>query len=246
MQIIIDGLLTNYQVFGKKGDIILILPGWQRTTLEWQSCASELAKNNRVFLLDLPGFGITSRPKLDWDIFDYAEFVKKFFAKIQIKSSIIIGHSFGGRIGIVLASQNFPIKQLILVDSAGIERKNLILKSKIIVAKVFKFILPKKVIFQLLSGDYAEAGEMRAIFKKVVNQNLVSILPKIKIPTTIIWGEMDHVLPMAHAKLLHKLINQSRLRIVWGARHDPHLEKPEQFMEILTDTLCHSADLNKF
>lgn len=237
MQIIIDELLTNYQVFGKKGNDILILPGWQRTTLEWQSRALALAQNNRIFLLDLPGFGITPRPKSDWDIFDYAEFVKKFLAKIKIKSLTIIGHSFGGRIGIVLASQRLPIKQLILVDSAGIERKDLILKIKIITAKILKFILPKKIVLQLLSGDYAESGEMRQIFKKVVNRDLVSLLPKIKIPTTIIWGEIDHVLPIAHAKLFHQLISQSRLRIVWGARHDPHLENPEQFTEILNEEM---------
>jgi len=237
MQIIIDDLLTNYQIFGKKGANILILPGWKRNSIEWQSCAQELSDKNRVILLDLPGFGITQKPKDSWDIFKYSDFVKDFLTKVQIKNPIILGHSFGGRIGIIMASQSFPIDQLVLVDAAGIEKKNMWLKFKVVMAKILKPIIPKSIISNLLKGDYAESGEMKEIFKKVISQDLVNLLPKIKVPTTIIWGEQDKILPLSHAKILHDKIQNSRLRIVWGAAHDPHLEKFEQFIEILSEIL---------
>ena len=129
------------------------------------------------------------------------------------------------------------MEQLLLVDAAGIEKKNLWLKLKVIVAKVLKPIIPQSIVRRFLRGDYAESGEMKEIFKKVVSQDLVNLLPKIKIPTTIIWGEFDRILPISHAKILHSKIKNSKLRIVWGAAHDPHLEKREQFLEILSHML---------
>lgn len=237
MQIIIDDLLTNYQIFGEKSQKLLILPGWQRNTIEWQNCAQTLADRYQVILLDLPGFGITQKPKTDWDIFHYAEFVKHFLEKIRIKNSIIIGHSFGGRIGIILASHGDLVDKLILVDSAGIERKNWLLKLKVVLAKILKPIIPKKIVSKLLRGDYAESGEMKEIFKKVINHDLVDLLSKIRIPAVIIWGEFDRILPITYAKILHTQIKNSKLRIIWGAAHDPHLEKPAQFVEILKEII---------
>lgn len=237
MQIIIDQLLTNYQKFGESGDLILILPGWKRNSIEWQNVAKALAQNQRIIILDLPGFGLSQKPKSDWDIFEYAQFVKNFLKKINIKKCLLIGHSFGGRIGIILASEDKLIDQLILVDAAGIEEKGAVLKIKLILAKILKPLIPAKIRAKILQGDYQDSGELRQIFKKVTSQNLGHLLPKIAIPTTIIWGENDYILPLAHGKIFRSKIKDSKLRIIWGAGHDPHLEKPEQFKEILNEAL---------
>lgn len=237
MQIIIDQLLTNYQKFGEKGNWILILPGWKRNSIEWQGFAEKIAQDHQVIVLDLPGFGLSQKPKSNWDIFQYAHFINSFLKKINLKKYTLVGHSFGGRIGIILASQGYPIDQLILVDAAGIERKNWLLKLKLASAKILKPLIPKNAVSKLLCQDYFEAGEMKEIFKKVVNQDLVDLLPKIRVPVAIIWGEQDKILPLAHAKILHDKIKNSKLRIVWGAGHDPHFEKPDEFLEIFNEVI---------
>jgi pimeloyl-ACP methyl ester carboxylesterase len=242
-QIVIDGMLTNYQVFGD-GEALLILPGWRRPIGEWIPIAKSLSNKYKVVLLDLPGFGTTALPETAFGVFEYVDFVKKFLDKLKIEKCIILGHSFGGRLAIVLASEEKIVSKLILVDSAGIENKSLYAKLMRILRIIFSPVLrilplsiKDKISNFIGSGDYKTAGNMRKIFVKVVNQDLRSFLPKIKIPTFIIWGDKDKTQPVSQTKIFKQGIKDSKVRIVWGAAHDPHLQKTEQLMAILKDVL---------
>ena len=243
-QVVIEKMLTNYQVLGDKGKTLLILPGWKRSIEEWMPVAKSLSGSYKVVLLDLPGFSATVLPKKTFGVFEYADFVGKFLAKLKINKCIILGHSFGGRLGIVLASEGKIVDKLILVDSGGIEGKSLYAKLmrifKVILFPVFMLLsvpLKNKISNLIGSEDYKAAGEMRRIFVRIVNQDLMSLLPKIKIPTFIIWGDKDSSLPVSQAKIFKKEITGSRVRIVWGAGHDPHIQKTEQLISILKDIL---------
>ena len=78
---------------------------------------------------------------------------------------------------------------------------------------------------------------MRKIFVKIVNQDLRKLLPRIKIPTFIIWGDKDDVLSVSQTKIFKQEIKGAKVRIVWGAGHDPHLQRMEQFLTILKEIL---------
>jgi pimeloyl-ACP methyl ester carboxylesterase len=243
-QIVVEELLTNYQIFGEGKETLLILPGWRRSVNEWVPIAKSLANKYRVILLDLPGFGITTMPRSVFGVFEYVDFVKKFLDKLKIDKCVILGHSFGGRLAIVLASEGKLVEKLVLVDSGGIETKSLYAKLmhifKTILFPLF-IILPtygKDRISNLFgSSDYKTSGEMRKIFVKVVNQNLGKYLPKIKVPTFIIWGDRDNQLPVSETKIFKKELGDAKVRIVWGAGHDPHIQKTEQFLAILKEIL---------
>ncbi len=251
MQIVVNNSLTSYNELGDKNNpFLLILPGWRRTSTEWLSIAKKFERKYRVFILDFPGFGATPQPAQDWDTYDFADFTKAFLEKLGIGKCTLLGHSFGGRVGIILASSHFGkdqnlIQKLILVDSAGYEKKNWQTKVKLFIIK--KILKPIKLLFKgkfhenvirlMGSPDYKSAGQMKPIFIKIVNQDLSHLMPRIKCPTVIIWGENDDILSIRRAKIMKKLIPNSLLRVVWGAGHNPHLEKPEQFMQILNEYL---------
>lgn len=242
MQVVVDGILTSYQIFGeKKGKTLLILHGWKRSFIEWLSVASELSQKYQIVLVDLPGFGQTACPKSIFSTYDYADFIVHFLDKLDIKKVTLIGHSFGGRIGIILGARTKRVEKLILVDAAGIEKRSAIAKVKIRFFKAVKTLLPKKLVEclrdRLGSPDYRSAGTMRDIFVKVVNENLTYLLPKIKVPTLLIWGEKDTEVALWKTKRMRQLIPNSKLRVVWGAGHNPYLEKPREFMEILQENL---------
>ena len=57
------------------------------------------------------------------------------------------------------------------------------------------------------------------------------------LPTLIVWGEQDRIIPVAHAYQAHKAIPNSRLEIMAGVGHFPHAEEPIHFVEILRDFL---------
>lgn len=242
MQIVTDGILTNYQIIGKKNrPIMLILHGWKRSLIEWLTIAKVLEEKYQVVLLDLPGFGQTGMPQKPFSIYDYATFVEHFLDKLEIKKVSLMGHSFGGRIGIILSAQTKRIENLLLIDAAGIEKRSPVAKMKIAFFKIAKVILPKKFVeglrMQLGSPDYKSAGAMRTIFLKVINEDLSYLLPDIAIPTLIVWGEMDTEVPLWKTQQMKKQIPHAKLRVVWGADHSPYLGKPKIFNEIIKEYL---------
>ncbi len=242
MQVVIGDVLVNYQERGKsrKGTIV-ILHGWGRSSRDWERTADSLASRYRVILVDLPGFGLTIFPPgAVFSIHDYVEFVVQFLKKLKISHPIIIGHSLGGRIGIILGTRKI-LKKLILVDSAGIEERTLGIKLKILVYKTVRFFLPHDLVLKLQgmvgSTDYRDAGPMRKTFIKIVNERLNKYLNKVRVPTLLIWGDKDDVIEIKYGKVMKEAIQNSHLRIVWGTGHHPHLEKPREFEVILNEYL---------
>jgi len=63
------------------------------------------------------------------------------------------------------------------------------------------------------------------------------ILEKIKIPTLILWGKRDGVLPVKHAYQIKAKISDSELKIISKARHSPHREAPEELVENIIEFL---------
>lgn len=245
-QIVVDNILTNYEHIGSsENPTLLILPGWMCRSSDWILVAKNLVDTHNVLILDFPGFGLTQKPDSSWDTYDYASYVEKFLAKLEIKKCNILAHSFGGRVATVLAANTKLIDKLILVDAAGYEKKDLTTKIKLFIylkiKKIFKFI--KKGEFsnffknKLGSEDYKNARGMRDIFVRIVNQDLSDLMQKIKIPALIIWGEYDDVLNIKRARIMKKLIPNSILRIVWNAKHFPYLEKPNEFTKIIKEFL---------
>lgn len=242
MQIVVDGILTNYQVIGDKKKTLLILHGWKRSLTEWLPVAKQISKDYKVILLDLPGFGQTPRPQESYTIYDYATFVEHFLSKIEINKVTLMGHSFGGRVGIILGAKTDLLEKLILVDSAAVETKSTAIKLKVAINKAA--ILPVKLLFpdkveklkrQFGSDDYQSSGTMRDIFINTVNTDLTPLLKDVNVKTLVIWGEKDPIRPISEGKLIKESIPNAQLRVVWGAGHSPYLDKKEEFMDILEE-----------
>lgn len=245
MQIVVNSILTSYQdIGGKNNPILLILPGWMRQAVEWLPVAQKFSHKYRVVILDFPGFGNSPPPPPSWGVPEYADFTKSFLKKLNISKCIILGHSFGGRVGIILSTETNLLEKLILVDAAGLKEYKFSYRLKRSTA--FYLAKPLKKFFPPLarmaasffgSDDYKKAGDMRKILIKVVNHDSKNALPKIQIPTIIIWGENDNVLPVSQAKKMKSQVPNSILRVVWGSGHSPHLEKEKQFTQILNEYL---------
>lgn len=241
MQKVIGGQLVNYEVVGptsprlRRGKVwdLLILHGWGGSLQEWRSVAENLSQKYRVWSLDFPGFGGSPKPANDWGIYEYANFVNDFIQEFKIKDPIVMGHSFGGRVAILLDA-----KKIILVDAAGLRiETSMAAVSGLIFDKMgfIKKYVPTSLKNLFGSADYKSAGSMKKIFVKTVSQDLSDEMKKVTCPTLITWGEKDLVLPIVQAKIIKSLVKNSILRIVWGGDHWPHLSKPKEFLEILNE-----------
>ncbi len=232
----INGLDISY-VTNNKNDskTLLFVHGWKTDKYNLAAIYNHLLNDFNIIAIDLPGFGESSMPGSDFGSPEYADVVASFLKKLDIKEIVYVGHSFGGKVGILL-SCFYPdlVKKLVLIDSAGLRAKRgLDWYLKVCSFKIMKFLNIKltrdeKLLIKLKdnfgSDDYRDAGELRNIFVKVVNEDYTNILSKVKCPTFIYWGEKDDATPLWMGKKLNRLIKDSGLYVVEGGGHFPFLD----------------------
>lgn len=241
-QIVVDGLLTSYQIFASNGKkTALFLHGWQSESSAFAKIANNLGEQGvSVYAPDLPGFGQSQAPKSAFGVSEYAQFVKNFIHKLALKDVILIGHSFGGRISIKLAAKNPKlVSKLVLVDSAGIILKDTS-KTKAAAKLVKPLFKPKfmqgarRAIYKRLgSSDYLESGKLKETYLKVINEDLRKDLPDIEAPTLLLWGDQDQETPLEIAKIMDQEIKKAKLVTLEGAGHFSFIDQPEQFTKKL-------------
>lgn len=241
--IVIDNLLVRYYSYLSKGSkSTLLLHGWRSDGLIWNDIAMRLNKDGySVYAIDLPGFGGSSIPKKAFTVSDYADIVSRFSEKVGIKNFVLVGHSFGGRIAIKLATkESKPVQKLVLVDSAGFvngkKQKHLFYVK--LVRPLFrpKFMqgIRTRIYQKMGAEDYVATPYLRETFLRVVKEDLSEDLSRIYIPTLLLWGEHDKETPVSFGRKMNTLIQNSRLIILPSAGHFSFLDKPEEFYEALT------------
>ncbi|MDO8565565.1 MAG: alpha/beta hydrolase [Candidatus Moranbacteria bacterium] len=246
--IIVDNLSIRYYQsadFWGSG-VLVFLHGWGSQAMHF---SKTLEKCHNVVALDLPGFGESEMPGTAWAIRDYAGFLRHFLEKLHIERPILTGHSFGGNIAIKYCAEYGDVEKLILIGSAGIRRKTLKKLLYFILAKVLKVIayLPgltqlrervrKSFYTAIGSEDYIQSGALMETYRKNIGEDLRKDMKKIKVPTTIIWGENDAMVPVADGKLTQEHIKGSQMFVIPGAGHYVFLDKEKEFEEIFLKAL---------
>jgi pimeloyl-ACP methyl ester carboxylesterase len=250
----LQGLKIYYEVHGQ-GQPLFLLHGWGANVNSLRPVFNHLTAHYQVYALDLPGFGRSSPPPSCWGSYEYAHILAQFFSQKNIKSAHVLGHSFGGRVAITLCFY-FPhlVNKLILVDSAGLKsRRGISYYLKIGMVKSARYFLKFSLfgaksdcwmerIYQLIgSTDYRQAGNLRPVLVKVVNEDLRELLPRISQSTLLIWGERDTVTPVYQAKIMQKLLPEARLVVLKGGGHFSYLDKFPQFCQLVSRFLTSSA-----
>jgi pimeloyl-ACP methyl ester carboxylesterase len=246
MQVLVNNLTINFQVYGS-GSPIIVLHGWGDKSDSWYNFAQALANKYQVFLVDLPGFGGSDAPPAVWGVKDYANAINGFIKELDIENPVLLGHSHGGRIISTIAADDHNCRALVLVGSGGVDMPSLKVKLKIRWFKTIKLLarpfgkkgdeIINNYRKKLGSRDYQDAGPLQATMVKVVNYKLFNILPKIKVPTLIIWGSEDKTLSYDQSKIFEKLISDSYIKIIWGGGHHLHLDSAQELADIVKDFL---------
>ena len=240
MKITIGNFEINYIQYGSGKDIIL-LHGWGQNIEMMKPLGDRLQKKFRITILDFPGFGDSPEPNCALTINDYTEMLEEFLSKLKIKSPIVLGHSFGGRVGINYASRN-KVEKLVLFGSPCVRtKKEVTLKVRILKTLKKVPLLNKLEGFakkHMGSRDYRNASDiMRKTLVNVVNQDLSNEAKKIKVPTLLIWGDKDTEAPLEYAKLLEGLIADCGLIVFPNCSHYAYLENLGQVINILNNFL---------
>lgn len=232
-----DSQALNADRIGNSGHSILIMHGWGQSLESMRPLGELIGRTAQVHLIDLPGFGKSPRPKEDWDAIGYSECIYKYMRDNGIDRADLLGHSFGGKVAIRLASRHpEAVRGLILVNSSGLKRqltgkKKLRADALRVLNRLLKWsdktfgtdffngwFVPK-----FGSRDYKDAGELRNILVKTVNEDVTEDTARITSPAFLLWGELDQETPVDMGKRLNELIENSRLVVLPGKDHFPFL-----------------------
>jgi len=255
-EIQIDGLKVNYCVVGR-GQPVIILHGWGSRLEIWANVQEKIAlRGFKVIVPDLIGFGRSDLPLDGWDMDKYAFWFESFVEKIsekhpEFKKSIfLVGHSFGGRILIKIAARRkIPLRGIALCAAAGL-KSDTSLKVQMIssvsksaarlmdILKLSRLKDPLRNLYYhlLRQNDYLKVPRtMRDTFRKVIEEDLSKHLSEIKVPTLVIWGKEDRIVPIKQAYRFYQGISCSELKIMPGVGHSPQLEQPDNLAEFLLE-----------
>ncbi len=250
MQLTIDHLNINFSTQGRGPDLLL-LHGWGCDHQIWQPILPFLTTSHRVTSLDLPGFGSSSTPPHPWSLSNYAQLINQFIQDLSLKRPIIVGHSLGGAIAIILVVKKPKLsRKLILVSSSGVRRPSLKKTLGWLAAKSGKILLsplPEKIQNELRNTlyhtlketDYLQSGKMKQTYLNIINQDLTPLLSQVFVPTLLIWGDQDTDTPLAKGKQMHQLIPRSQLKIIHHTGHFLFIDQSEQFCQIVNN-FCKS------
>lgn len=250
--IIVNGQLVHYYhvaPVGEQKGKLLFLHGWGSNSPLWFSSSLAFAEAGyELYFLDLPGFGKSQIPKKPFQLQDYADCVVAFMEKLEIANPVLIGHSFGGKTAVRIASKKtVPLAGLILVDSSGLPHTSFATQTKIGIAKTMKplmelpFMRGMKSSLLRLSGsdDYIAFPELRETFINIIREHVEFELPQIAAKTLIVWGGDDEnsYTPVNDVSIFERLIPHADAHIIQNAGHYSFLDNPTEFYDTVLEFL---------
>jgi pimeloyl-ACP methyl ester carboxylesterase len=229
-----------------KGKPLLFLPGGLRVTTYFKNI-EYLSKFYRVISLDLPGFGKSSTPRDVWGLEEYADFISYFINHMQLTRVPVVGHSYGGGVGLYLAMQNKHVSKLMSFSPMGVESRHSRIGfyyTVLVTKSINDFIALKSnrvrsIVFNNAISTVTEnpmgVKKMVQITNKVLYKHTKpEELAKIKVPVKLMWGENDELFPLQNGKYLQKNIRNSTLEILKG-NHDWLTIHPEESVQKIRD-----------
>ncbi len=253
----VAGMQVHLRDEGPRDDPIpiVLLHGTSASLHTWDGWVQTLAKTRRVIRFDLPAFGLTGpNPQNDYSIKSYETFVTAVMDKLGVQRFVLGGNSLGGQIAWETAhALPTRVARLILVDSAGYAFVPISMPLGFQIARLpvlrnlVEYVLPRGIIQNSIENVYGDpsrvtpelidryydlslrAGNRKALSYRL-EQGYVSDEAKIKalkLPTLILWGAKDRLIPPENGRNFARDITGSKLVMFEALGHVPHEENVE-------------------
>jgi pimeloyl-ACP methyl ester carboxylesterase len=239
------------------GPVVVLVHGFaSEARFDWGNVILPLAKHHRVIALDQIGFGASEKPLIDYSIQTYVDFLGEFLRVQKVKEFTLIGESLGGWISALytieaLAPANqggFALPRpgrLVLEDAAGMAPLGpspiaVHVTATIAEAKGVAIVFHDKslVTDEFVRESFAmklkanDGSTQRLLFgnPKMGSEVVSGRLSGITIPTLVVWGGADEIVPLEQGRGYAAGIAGAKLGIVPECGHAPSIEKPEEFL----------------
>lgn len=231
-----EGNTLAFRSFGTGDTTYVWAHGWGHSHANMAPIASGLETLGRHVLIDFPGFGEAPPPTADWSTTDYARLTAAWLATQPEGKRIWIGHSFGCRVGLVVAAEHpDALNGLFLMSAAGIPRRRSALEQLSLNARIYSYKLLKRLVQgdegrawlqkRFGSADYKAAGALRGSLVKVIGENLTDQAKAVRCPVRLVYGEQDVTTPPSMGRDFETLIPGAKLLLLPGFDHYSILDR---------------------
>ena len=227
------------------GPVLLLLHGLFGTLSNWQGVVDEFAADHRVIIPLLP---IYEMPLTQAGVPGLVAYVEGFVAALGLPPTFaVLGNSLGGHIALVYALGNpARVSQLVLTGSSGLfedgmggsfpKRGNYdYVRERVGYTFYDPATATKELIDEVFEVTNSNAKCLRiiSIARSAQRHNLSKELPRLNIPTLLVWGLNDTITPPPVAHEFARLLPQATLRFLDHCGHAPMMERPEAFNRYL-------------
>ena len=220
---------------------LYIIHGWTYTVEPWDKTIEILRDkyNIEVKMLHVPG--LTEQSQKVWTINDYVRWAKRELPD----QAVVLGHSNGGRILMNLAVKHpKKLDHLILLNSAGVYEKSFKRNILHVLSKIFGILkripILRKVFHKIIgASDYAHAPENMKKTLANMHESDKDLDPsRVKVKTSILWGENDQITPLRQGKKLHERTKNSTFYSSEKWRHAPYIDDPKGLAKAINEVLA--------
>lgn len=234
---------------------LVLLHGTSSSLHTWDGWTRVLGRHRRVIRYDMPGFGLTGpAPDGDYSLDSYVRAFMAVLDKLGVEECVAAGNSLGGEVAWAAAvTHPQRVQRLILVDAAGYDFRPVSvpigfrLARLPILGRFLTYILPRSVIASSVREVYGDpsrvtpelvdryydlttrAGNRQALIERLrqlAPGTLARRIPELRLPTLILWGGRDRLIPPQYGRRFHAEIAGSQLVEFAQLGHVPHEEDP--------------------
>jgi pimeloyl-ACP methyl ester carboxylesterase len=247
----ISGLDVNYFT-GGDGEPLVIIHGGGDGAKSWLENIQELSKHYNVYIPDLPGFGDSQSINNKFSLPEYVSFVEEFTNALDLGPFYLVGHSIGGGIALHYAFRHpDKVSALVLVNSFCLG-KEIALWVRILSASALCHSLGQlalailKAVKWLAHQFWApfHLANMLSNVKLDMGRTMTNLkgqssalqdrLPQLTMPTLVVWGARDIIVPTHHAYSASKAIPDCQLHIFEDCGHSAYKQRIPEFSQVVT------------
>jgi pimeloyl-ACP methyl ester carboxylesterase len=258
---IVFGQTIHYWDVGS-GPVLVLVHGLGSTKDgDWGQVVAPLSKKYRVLAMDQIGFGRSDKPLIDYKIQTYVDFLNEFLHVLKVEKASFMGESLGGWISAMYAveisggAHLVPVDKLVLVDAAGLHQEkpipNLNPSTLADMRKLLEVVFydTSWVTDETLQKSFADklakhdGYTVHAILSNpgLASERLDDRLAQIRVPTLVIWGKQDALLPITSGERYAAGISGAKLVSFDQCGHVPPIEKTAEFLPVVEAFLDGAA-----
>ncbi len=249
----VDGLDVLYYTAGQ-GEPLVVIHGGGGDASTWLENLEVLAEKYTVYAPDLPGYGGSQPMDGHYYIPELAGFIEDFTNQLGLTKFYLVGHSLGGGIALNFALL-FPekIRKLVLISSLCLGREIALWIRLFSIPSIIKYM---GKVFMAITGTIkwlmgqlnpAKLVMVMSPAALMVGSNITTFhsqtlvlekrLPEVKMPTLLVWGGKDPVVPVMQAYRAAKVIPDCRIEVFKKRGHNVHRDELQEFSAILAHFL---------